>query len=425
MTAVVIWIMLLALIFVGVPIACTMGISSILLLLIENPASGTLIVQKAFGGLDVFTLMAIPMFILAAELMNAAEVGTKIFDFANVCVRHITGGLAQVNILASVIMAGMSGAAVCDISGIGALEIKAMEANGYDRDFSAAITAASSALGPIIPPSIPAVLVGSIMSVSVSDMLIGGIIPGLLMVVVMGAICVYMSKKRGYPTFPKASRQERLKSFWTSLPALLMPVILLGTIMGGVSTPTEGACIASLYALFLGVIFYRNVGLKKLVEVFENCAMMTANIMFITSMAAVFGLVLTQEQIPQMLTSLIVSLTDNKYVILFLINMLLLVLGCMLESNSIYIVLTPILMQVCKQYGIDLIHFGVMMCMNVTIGLYTPPVGVGMYLTCKVANITTKQFMKATWPFLVALFLATLLVAYCPPIVTWLPSVIN
>ncbi len=422
MWTILFWILFLVFLLIGVPVAFTIGFSSILILLAENTNSSIVIAQKLVNGLDSFTLLAIPFFMCACEVMAQTNIGNKIFGFANSLVGHIRGGLAQVNIVCSLIQAGMSGTAVNDIAGIGRLEIEAMENHGYDRGFSAAVTAASSSIGPVIPPSIPLVLVGSIMGVSVGKMLIGGILPGLIMAAAMMVLVSVISKKRSYPTFPKTTLKRIGKAFVKALPALLMPLILIGGFLNGFMTPTESACVAVLYALCLGFFLYRNIDLKKFFKILEKSALLCSSTMLIIACASAFGLVITEQQLPQRMAAYFVSLSGNPHVVLMLICVLFLILGCFLETTSVFIIMTPILMVVVEQLGISLIHFGVLEVMIVTVGLYTPPVGVGMFLTCKVAGVSTKTFLREIWPFLIVLLIVCLIIIFVPELVTWLPD---
>ncbi len=422
MLTILFWILFIVLLLVGVPVAFTIGFSSIIILLAENTNATIVIGQKLVNGLDSFTLLAIPFFMCACEVMAHTNIGDKIFNFANSLVCHIRGGLAQVNIVCSVIQAGMSGTAVNDIAGIGRLEVQAMEKNGYDRQFAAAVTAASSSIGPIIPPSIPLVLVGSIMGVSVGKMLIGGVIPGILMAAAMMILVAFISKKRKYPTFPRKPFRELWKNFYKALPALMMPVILIGGFLNGFMTPTESACVAVLYALLLGFVLYKNIDLKGFFRVLEKSALLCSSTMLIIACASAFGLVITEQQIPQRMAYFFVGLSNNPQVILMLMCVLFLILGCFLETTSVFIIMTPILMVVADQMGIDLIHFGVMEVIIVTVGLYTPPVGVGMFLTCKVAQVTTKSFLTEIWPFLIVLLIVCIVIVFVPQLVTWLPN---
>ena len=416
------WILFVFLILVGVPVAFSVGFSSILLLLAEQTNNTIVIAQKLVAGLDSFTLLAIPFFMWSCSIMAEIDIGRQIFDFADSLVRHIRGGLAQVNIVCSVIQAGMSGTAVNDIAGIGRLEVQAMERSGYDRKFAAAVTAASSSIGPVIPPSIPLVLVSSIMGVSTGKMLIGGIIPGLVMALGMMITVSIISKKRNYPTFPRVKFGVLVRSFMKALPALMMPVILVGGFLNGFVTPTESACIAIWYAIFLGFVFYRNLTLRKMIKIFEVSALLCSSTMLIISCASAFGLVITEQQLLQKMASFFTSLSSNPQVILFLMCILFLIIGCFMETTSVFIIMTPILMGAAQQYGIDLIHFGVLEVIIVTVGLYTPPVGVGIFLTCKIAHVSAKSFLREIWPFWFTLIAVCALIIFIPALTTWLPN---
>ena len=418
------WIVFIGLILIGFPVAFALGGSSVIMLLIDSTNTNITIVQKMVNGLDSFTLLAIPFFMVAGALMTETSVGDKIFAFADTLVRQFDGGLAQVNIVASVITAGMSGTAVNDISSIGPIEVRAMEKAGFDRPFAGAITAASSALGPIIPPSVPLVLIGSIMGVSISRLLVGGLIPGIAMAIILMIYVAFISRKRHYPKKNAATFKEISVSFVKAIPALLMPVILMTGFMSGFVTPTESACLAVLYAMFLGFIFYRNISFKRFWKCIADTAQLCSTTMLIIASAAVFGLVITQQQIPQRLASSLLALTNNYYIIVLMMMLIILILGCLLETTAIMIIMTPILMVIAQRIGMNLVQFGVLEALVVTIGLYTPPVGVGMFLTCKVCHIKTQSFLREIWPMVIMLLIAAMLVAFIPGLVTWLPDLV-
>jgi len=418
------WLLFFALLLLGVPVAFSIGFSSILLLLAEGTNSAVVIAQKLVNGLDSFPLLAIPLFMCSCAIMGETRISDQIFNFAYAFVGHIPGGMAQVNIVSSVIQAGMSGTAINDIAGMGRLEILAMERKGYDRRFAAAVTAASSSIGPIIPPSIPLVLAGSIMGADIGKMLVGGIVPGILMAGSMMVLVFIISKRRNYPVFPRVPFKKLCVTFWRAIPALLMPLILIGGFLEGFMTPTESACVAVVYAAFLGTVLYRELNWKSLWRILEKSALLCATTMLIISCSAAFGIVITEQQIPQRMASFFVGLSNNPYIILLLMGILLLILGCFLEGTAVNIIMTPILAVVANRAGIDLIHFGVFEVIVITLGLYTPPVGVGMFLTCKVAHITAKSFLKEIWPFLLVLLAAVILIVFVPELVTWLPTLI-
>lgn len=417
-----IFAVLLILMFIGVPIGFGMGISAIFMLLFTGTASPVSIAQKAVNGLDSFTIMAIPFFMLASSIMSSTNVGQHIFNFCGALVRHIRGGLAHVNILLSMVMAGMSGSSVSDVVGTGKMEIDAMVANGYDRDFSAATTAASSCIAPIIPPSTSAILYGSITGVSIGGLLVAGIIPGVLMGFAMMVLCYFISKKRGYPVQERATAKEIWSTFKTSFPALMFPIILVGGIMTGWFTATEAACVATLYAIAIGSIIYHQLNFKKLFQILETTSEFAASTLFILSMAAIFGLILTHNRIPTLMCDFFLGLSDNKYVILFLINVLLIILGMLMEGNAIYMIMGPILGMLAVELGCNPVHFGAMVIFNLTLGLITPPVGLCLFLTQKVAGITTKQMVKAILPFIAILFFCLFCITYIPWLTTFLPG---
>ena len=410
MIGAVMFFLLIGLMFIGVPIAFSMGLSAIIMLLINATATPVAITTRAVNSLDSFTTMAIPFFMMASSILSGSNVGVKIFRFAGTLVRHLRGGLAHVNVLTSMIMAGMSGSAVSDVSGIGRMEIDAMEEAGYDTDFSAAVTAASSTIAPIIPPSTSAVLYGSITGVSIGALLIGGLVPGILMGILQMIICWFTSKKRGYPLQPKASGREIWISFKDSFAALMMPVILISGILSGYFTPTEGACVATVYSILIGLFVYRTLTLKKLFKILMNTSVFAGATLFVLSMAST------------KLTAFFLSLSDNKYIILFLINILLLILGMLMEGNAIYMIMGPILGMMAVELGCHPIHFGIMVIFNLTLGLITPPVGLCLFLTQKVAKITTAQMIKSIMPFVIMMIICLFIITYFPPIVTWLPT---
>lgn len=422
MIGMLMFVMLIVLMFIGVPIAFSMGVSAVLMLLINNTASPVAIATRAVNGLDSFTIMAIPFFMMAASILSGTDVGVKIFKFAGTLVRHLRGGLAHVNVLTSMIMAGMSGSAVSDVSGIGKMEMDAMEDAGYDKPFSAAVTAASSTIAPIIPPSTSAVLYGSITGVSIGKLLIGGLAPGVLMGLLQMLICWFISKKNDYPLQPRASAHEIWISFKDSFAAMMMPVILIGGILSGYFTPTEGACVATVYSILIGKFVYHRLNFKKLFQILENTSVFAASTLFVLGMASIFSLVLTQNQIPTRLCNFFLGLSDNKYLILFFINILLLILGMLMEGNAIYMIMGPILGMLAMQLGCDPVHFGIMVIFNLTLGLITPPVGLCLFLTQKVAGITTGQMIKSIMPFVVMMIICLFIITYCPPLVTFLPN---
>lgn len=424
MIGLIMFVMLIVLMFIGVPIAFSMGVSATAMLLINNTATPVAIATKAVNGLDSFTITAIPFFMMAAFILTGSNVGIKIFRFAGTLVRHLRGGLAHVNVLTSMIMAGMSGSAVSDVSGIGKMEMDAMEDAGYKKEFGAAVTAASSTIAPIIPPSTSCVLYGSITGVSIGELLIGGLVPGILMGVLQMVICWFIAKRDNVPLQPRATRHEIWVSFKDSFAAMMMPVILVGGILSGFFTPTEGACVATVYSILIGFIVYRRLSFKKLFKILEDVSIFASSTLFVLGMAAIFGLVLTHNQIPTKLCGFFMGLSDNKYILLFLVNVLLLILGMLMEGNAIYMILGPILGMLAVQLGCDPVAFGIMVIFNLTLGLITPPVGLCLFLTQKVAGITTGQMIKSIMPFVIMMLICLFIITYVPGIVTFLPNLL-
>ena len=424
MIGAIIWICLIGFMFIGVPIAFSMGISATIMLLLNHTATSVVIAQKAVNALDSFTIMAIPFFMMASQILSGADVGKKIFRFAGTLVQHLPGGLAHVNILTSMIMAGMSGSSVSDVSGIGKMEMDAMTDAGYDKGFSAAVTAASSTVAPIIPPSTSAILYGSITGVSIGKLLIGGLLPGILMGLAMGIVAYIISTRRNYPLQERASGKEIWVSFKDSFAALMMPIILISGILSGIFTATEAACVATVYSILISLFWYRTINFKDLFKILEKTSEFASSTLFVLAMAGVFGLVLTHNQVPNKICAFFLSLSNNKYVLLFLINIMLLILGCLMEGNSIYMILGPVLGMLAVQLGCDPVAFGVMVVFNLTLGLITPPVGLCLFLTQKVAGITSQQMISSIVPFVIILIISLLIITYFPQICTLLPNLL-
>ena len=422
MILIVIFIVLLAL---GAPIFVAMLAASFAWILqTGNLSLFTMGAQRMYASVNSFTLLAIPLFIFAGLLMNMSGVSKRLFDYANTLIGHITGGLGHVNVVASMFFAGMSGSAVADAAGLGAIEMKAMKDAGFDDGFSGAVTAASSTIGPIIPPSIPMVLFGGLTSVSVGRLFLGGFIPGLVMGFSLMLIVYFVAKKRNYPVSPKATFKEHWRAFLDALPSLIMPVIILGGILSGMFTPTEAATVACLYALALGVFLYKEIDLRKLWILLRETMRNTAQVMAIIAAAGLFGWVMTYQGIPAAIIKSIIGFTDNKYVVLLIINIVLLILGCFMEGNAILILTVPIMVPIAKEFGIDLVHLGVIMCLNTMIGTVTPPVGMCLYPVMTLGNLTMGQMVKEIIPFLIILIVALLLVTYISPLATFLPTLL-
>ena len=405
------------------PIWASLTISSSVYLVIAGEQL-SLIARRCVAGMDSFLMLAIPMFVLAAELMNQCGITTYMFRFANNLVGWIPGGLAHANVVASMLFAGMSGSSAADAAGLGTMEIKAMTDEGFDKPFSAAITAASSCIGPIIPPSIPMVVYSSLAGASIGKLFIGGIIPGILMGFTMMVICFIIAKRRNYPRVKGITLRDVGISFVEAIPGILVPVILLGGIYGGIFTPTEAAVVAALYSLVVGALLYRKISFKDLIRILKVTVVNSALIMIIIGAASLFGYVLTIEQIPAKLTEGLLFLTTNKYVMLFIFNIILLVLGCFMELNSILLIFVPIMIPVVNMLGIDLVHFGVVAVINLMIGTLTPPFGMMMFITAGIAEEPVHVVIRELIPFYIGLIILLFILTYCPVLVTALPNLV-
>ncbi len=411
------WVVLLLL---SVPITFSVLIVSITYLLVNGGLA--MAAQRMVAGVNSFTLLAVPFFIFSGNLMNATGITTRIFRFAKAMVGHIPGGLGHVNILASLLFSGMSGSAHADAGGLGKIEIQAMREEGYDDGFAGALTSASSIVGPLMPPSIPMVIYGAVASVSVGRLFIGGIVPAVLASLSLMVLVFFIARKRNYPVYPKTNLKEKGTAFILAFPALVTPVIIIGGIFSGVFTPTEAAAVTSFYALILGVFVYRSFTLKKLFEVLKDTLNSTAEIGFIIAAISLMGFVLAREQIPQQIAQFFITYTSHPIIFLLAVNIMLLLLGTVVETLATLLLVVPILVPVAAALGISPVHFGVVVVMNMMIGILTPPMGVSLFVVAKVGNIPFGVLARAIIPFLVPLFIVLMLLIFFPQLVMFLPS---
>lgn len=414
---------MLVLILLGVPICFALGLASIYSLLSQDISLG-LIAQRMYTSIDVFTLLAIPLYIFVGEAMNTGGVTERLFGFCRKMLGHVRGSLGHVNVFASVIFAGMSGAAVADAAGLGKVEINSMEDAGFDLDFSAAITSASSTIGPIIPPSIPLVLYAVIAEQSVGRLFIAGTVPGLLMALALCVMVYIISVKRGYPVDPKTSWKEKLISFIRAFPSLMTPLIILVGIYSGIVSPTESAVLAAVWALFLGVIVHRELGLKSLYNIVKKTVVQSAAVLMMISTASIMTWLVVSSGAPREFAELLTSISSSRFVLLLFINILLLVLGCFLDATSIITIMVPMLLPIAKMIGVDLVAFGVIVVLNCMIGLITPPVGMCLSVTADIAGLPMSKVIKPTITFAIPLVIVLLLITFFPDIVTFLPDLI-
>jgi C4-dicarboxylate transporter DctM subunit len=385
-----------------------------------------LIAQRMFTGIDSFPLMAVPFFVLAGELMNRGGTTRRLIDFANVLVGRVPGGLAHTNILASMFFGGISGSAVADAAAMGTILVPGMTRKGFPPGFSAAVTAASATMGPIIPPSILMVLMGVTTGLSIGGLFAAGIVPGLILGLSMMGLSFFMALRYGFPreSFP-LSPGIIFKEFVSAFPALLAPVIILGGILGGIFTPTESAAVAVLYAFLLGRFIYKELSFKDLGRIFVESGTTTAVLLLIIGMANIFAWILTSEQIPTRIAGAMTALTDNPYLILMIINVFLLFIGMFLEGGAAIIILAPTLLGVTSALGIDPLHFGLVMVLNIAVGLLTPPLGVCLFVVCGVTGISLGRIIRSVLPFLALELAVLLLVTYVPAVILWIPGLLG
>ncbi len=405
---------------IKMPVGFCMLCSSVIYCLVYDE-SLNMIVSRATAGSSSFTLLALSFFMLAGNLMNRGGVTDKIFSFCKKLIGWIPGGLGHANVLASVIFAGMSGSAVADAGGLGAIEIKAMKDDGYDEDFAVAVTGASSCIGPIIPPTISGVVFAVASGVSVGAMFLAGIIPGLVIAVVQMVYIFFYAKRKTYPRHKFEGFVPLAKSFVQSFPSLLTPVIILGSILTGFCTPTEASVIAVLWALFLGFAT-KKLKAKDLPSLFDDTITNAMSVLFIVSSANAFGYIITAEQVPTKLAEVFLAVITNKFVALLVINIFLLLVGMVMESLAALVILVPILMPVVTSFGIDPLQFGIICIFNITIGMLTPPVGMVLFTLAKVSKLSFERITKAMMPLFAINCVALLFITYIPPLTTWLPS---
>ena len=406
---------------IGAPISIALGLAAAVYLFAAG-ISLAVVSQYAYAGMDSFVLLCIPGFVLAGNLMNGGGITDQIVRFGNALVGHVRGGLGMANVTGSMIFAGISGTAVAETASIGSVMIPAMRKAGYDAPFAAALTAAASTVGPIIPPSVPMIIVGTLTGLSVGKMFLAGALPGLLLGAGMMATVYVLSRRRGYPKGKWLGFGEVLRSSRAAFWALLMTALILYGIVGGVFTPTEASIVAALYAFVVGLFVYKGFRLRDLPGIVLESAIGSGALILLVGLANVFGWILTSERIPQSIAAAMLALTTNKYLILLLVNALLLVVGTFMETIAALIILFPPLLNVAVAVGIDPIHFAIVVVLNLMIGLTTPPVGVCLFVAANIAKAPLSAVARAVVPFLLCNLFVLLLVSFVPWISLWLPS---
>lgn len=415
-------IVFIVLLVIQVPIALVLGMTGISYLGLEG---NTLLLQNApqrlFSGVESFSLLAIPLFMLAGELMNSGGITGRLIAFAKAFLGHFRGGLAYVNVIANMFLASILGSATAQTAMMTRVMVPEMEKAGYKREMATATMAAAALLGPIIPPSMLFIIYAVGSGVSISSMFIAGILPGILLALALMVAIAILGYRHNFPRSEKASIRTMFMSFLNAVPALLVPLIIIGGILSGVFTATESAGVACFLALVIGFFFYRELDLKKIPRILANAAVSTSAVTLLLAMASLFGWVLTFDQIPQKIVEYMASLTESPWVFLLLVNLFLLIAGIVLDEMAVLIILLPIFMPLVQSYGIDPVHFGVVICLNATIGLITPPVGAVISIGSSVANVKFEKLSVALIPFLIVALIVLALVTYIPAITTWLP----
>ena len=422
--AVFLIVLFLAIMLIGTPVGFAMGaLTNISFAILGGDQS--MVAQKLFSGIDTYTYVCVLLFILATDLMSVGGITSAIVNFCEKLVGHIKGGLAHVNVLASMLFAGLSGSAIADASGLGPLEIQLMTDGGYDRDFSAAVTASSAIIGPIIPPSnIMIIFAGCIGTVSVGKMFLAGAVPGILLGVSYMVLCYFMAKKYNMPCREKrSSGKEILRSLWETLPALLLPFIIMGSIISGICTATESSALAVAYAIIISLL-KRKLTLKTFMESCIRSAKATANVLFIIAVSTAMGWAITTLQIAQTLAAFCLEFISSKFMFLLFMNILLLILGMVLDATPAILLMVPILWPVAQTYGIDSIQFGIIMCLNLMIGSLPPPVGMMLFVISNVGKVKLSALYRSILPFVGVAVIALMLVTYIPAFSTFIPNLL-
>lgn len=425
MNSAILLISFFVLLLMNVPIAVCLGLSSVITYLMGGLSFNSIPVNY-YAANNKFVLLAIPFFILGGNIMDKAGISSKLINFAKSFVGHIRGGMALACVIVACFFAAISGSGPATVAALGMILIPAMVDNGYTVASSSALMATAGAIGVIIPPSISFVLYGSITGVSIGKLFMAGVIPGILMGISLALAMRFTSRKLNLKAFPKATTKEKAIAFKEAIWALMMPVIILGGIYGGVFTPTEAAAVASVYGILVGAFVYKTIKLKELYKIFVDSVSQTAVVMFIVACSSIFSYLITVEGIAKASVDFLKAVSGGSSIIfLIIVNIVLLIAGCFLDGNSSFYIFTPILFPVAMSLGIDPVAFGVMMVMNLAIGMVTPPVGVNLYVACGVSRITMKDISKAVVPFVIASIITLLLITYIPQICTFLPNLLD
>ena len=405
----------------GFPVVLALGIPCVVYLM-ANGLPADMVAQRMLYALDSFPLIAVPVFLFVGSIMNCSGISHYIYKFADTAVGRLPGGLAQVNIFGSLVFSGISGSALADIGGLGRIEIDAMREKGFNVPFACAVTSSSAIIGPIFPPSIPLIIYGTVTGASVIQLLLGGILPGLLCTVMLMLMAAWLAKRRNYPRAPRwPTPREFWDDMWPAIPALAAPVILTVGMLVGFFTPTEIASVTVAYTLIIGAVFYRKLTVKGLLDAAYETIRATSGILLIVATAALFGWILSVEQIPQKITTTLLSISTNPMVLLLIVNLMLIVVGMFLDSTTAILVIAPIIAKPLVAAGVDPVHLGMVVVFNLMIGLVTPPMGLSLYLVADIAKVKMKDVLREMLPFYVPLVATLLLITYVPWITTWIP----
>ena len=425
MNALILFGVFFVLLFLNVPIAISLGVSSIVTTLACN-LSLNMVATNLYSASNKYVLLAIPFFILAGNIMEVSEISTKLIAFFKSLVGHTKHGLAMVCVVVACFFAAISGSGPATVAALGGILIPAMTNSGYDRSTSAALMSTAGAIGIVIPPSITFVVYGSVTGTSIGSLFISGFVPGIIIGIFIYYTMVLFSRGRTIVPAPKASGKERWAAFKDSVGGLLMPVIILGGIYGGIFTPTEAAAVSAIYGFIVGIFFYKTLRWKEIMKILRQSVSQTAVVMFIIGCAAVFGNTLTFTGIAAKASSALISIASgNKYIFLLMVNIILIIAGCFIDANSALYILCPILFPIAQSLGIDAVHLGAVMVVNLALGLITPPVGVNLFTGCGVAGISLNDMIRKIWPFVIAMLLVLLLITYVPAVSTFLPGLIK
>jgi C4-dicarboxylate transporter DctM subunit len=422
MIALVVFGIMIGLMIFNVPIAICTGLAAIGGVAAALNLPLMIMVQRMFTGLDTFTLIAVPLFILTGRFMALGGITKDLINVSKVLVGYMKGGLAYINIVASMLFAGITGSAASDTSSIGAILIPAMVDKGYDTDFSVAVTATSSTIGIMIPPSIPMVVYGVAANASIGKLFLGGVVPGILVGIVLIAVSAVITKKRNYPRDEKVSAKEAALILLKGIPAMLTIIIILGGIVAGLFTPTEAAGVSAFYSLLLGIFYYKEIRLHHIPKIIIEVALTTGQVTLMIATASSLAWLFAQQNVPAAIGGFLTGITTNSFILLLLINLWLLFVGTWLDLSPAVIIFTPILLPIATACGMDPVHFGVIMVVNLGIGLFTPPVGVCLFVACGIAKCSITSVVKAFIPFFLAMVAVLLLITYIAPLVMWLPG---